>query len=99
MVVMTDGAGALLRQMQTQKELPNTLRLVVEQGELVVGTTAPAADDEVLYHGGAPVLRLSSDAAAVLDGCTVTTEDTPDGPALAIVEESGDEDDDYEDDE
>ena len=85
MVALTERAGALLQRMQTAQLLPATLRMVVSEGELVVGTSAATPNDEVLFYDGVPVLRLSAEAAAALAGCTVTTRDTDTGPSLAIV--------------
>ncbi len=93
MVVMTEGAGSLLQHIHAEQGLSNTLRLVLEQGEPVVGTSEPASNDAVLFHNGTPVLRLSPDAATALDGCIVGTHDTPEGPALAIISDENAQDD------
>lgn len=85
MVTITEGAGALLQEMQSARPARGAFRMIVESGELVVGATPAAADDEVLFHAGVPVLRLSTEAAHMLSGCTIGTQDTPQGTTLTIV--------------
>jgi Fe-S cluster assembly iron-binding protein IscA len=85
MVTITEGAAALLAHIQTGQETPSTLRVIVEEGELVIGRSEAAQDDEVYFHGGEPVLRLAADAAKALAGCTVDREETTEGPTLAIL--------------
>ena len=85
MVVITEGAGALLARIQNQQAAAAPLRMAVEAGDFVIGTTAPATDDEVLFHQGEPVLRLSAETAQALAGYTVGVEETNDGPELKLL--------------
>jgi len=85
MVTIPEGAAELLARIQTGRDDAATLRVIVEQGDFVIGSTDPAQDDEVCFHEGAPVLRLTAEAAKALSGFTVATEETPEGPTLAIV--------------
>ena len=84
MVVITDTAGTLLQQVQAEQE-GRVLRVETDAAGLVVGTSAPRTDDQVLFHDGRPVLRLSPEAVAALTGCTIDTLDTAEGPQLTIV--------------
>jgi|GEM_PF-3040790 hypothetical protein len=100
MVAITEPAGALLQRLQIEAALPNPLRIVTADDGFVVGVTPPAADDEVLYYEGTPVLRIAADASAALAGCTIATQDTPEGPVLTILVSEGlgeDEDEDEDD--
>jgi hypothetical protein len=85
MVTVTEGAAEFLTRIQTGQAVDSTQRVIVEEGEFVIGSTQPAQDDEVCFHQGAPVLRLTAEAAEALKGFTVDTEETPEGPTLAIV--------------
>jgi hypothetical protein len=85
MVMLTDSAGALLHQMQREQHFPATLRVVAVEDGFVVDASAPAPDDEVLFHEGTPVLRLSAEVARALAGCTLTTQDSGEGPTLVIL--------------
>jgi len=86
MVAMTDRAGALLERAQTERELPHPQRLELkpERDAVAIGLSEPTPDDEVLYHGNTEVLYISPEAADALAGYTLTTQDTPEGPALAL---------------
>jgi len=84
-VTITEDAADLLARIQTARENASTLRVIVEQGDFVIGSTDPAQDDEVCFREGEPVLRLTAEAAKALTGFTVATEETPEGPTLAIV--------------
>jgi hypothetical protein len=90
MVAITERAGALLERIQIEQSLPHALRIELvevepEEGALAVGITDPAPDDEVLYYGETPVLYISAPAAEVLAGCTLATQDTPEGTALTVA--------------
>lgn len=85
MVRLTDDAGSLLRRIQERQTDSGTLRMVNEAGELVLGTSAAAAGDEVLFHQGVPVLSLSAAAAAMLVGYTIGIEQTGEGPTLQVI--------------
>jgi hypothetical protein len=87
MVTMTDRAGELLHRLQEAESLNEPLRLVSDEGTLALTASNPDPADEILYHGDAPVLRVSPDAATALTGCTLATKDTPEGPRLAILRE------------
>ena len=86
MVALTERAGELLERFQIEQSLPHALRIdfTSEAGELSMGMTGPCADDEQLYHGETVVLYVSAPAAQALAGCTVTTQQTPQGTALAV---------------
>lgn len=99
MVAITEPAGALLQRLQIEAALPNPLRIVTADDGFVVGVTPPAADDEVLYYEGTPVLRIAADASAALAGCTIATQDTPEGPVLTILVSEGLVEDDEDEDE
>ena len=86
MVALTEGAGALLRRIQSEQTSANTLRMTLDAEELVVTATAAAPDDEILYHGDMAVLRLSRDAALALYGCTLAARITAGGEELAVVD-------------
>jgi hypothetical protein len=85
MVTLTERAGALLEQVQSEQGLSAPPRLVQQGASLSLTTSAPDPADDVLYHGEKPVLRVAPDAAAALADCTITTQDTPQGTQLAIV--------------
>lgn len=85
MVRLTDDAGSLLRRIQEGQTNAQTLRMVSEAGDLVLGTSGPAAGDEILFHQGDPVLCLSADAAAMLAGYTIGIEQTGEGPTLQVL--------------
>jgi hypothetical protein len=89
LVTITNAAGALLQQVQAGQGGPGILRAEADAGDLVIGTSAPQAADEVLFHAGQPVLRLSPAAAAALAGCTIGVRDTAEGPSLAIIGPNG----------
>ncbi len=89
MVAMTETAGELLQQVQTTQGFSSTLRMETDASGLIIGVSEPQPDDEVLFHDGQPVLRLSADAAAALAGCTITTEESPEGTQLAILPPAG----------
>jgi hypothetical protein len=85
MVTLTERAGELLQRIQADEPQPHTLRFDARQDELVLEPSAPALDDEVLYHDDIAVLRVSAQVAPVFDGCTLDAQDTPQGVALAII--------------
>jgi hypothetical protein len=85
MVTITDAAAQLLTHIQTGLDASAMLRVVVEDGEFVLGASAGADNDEIYFHDGEPLLRLTAEAAQALDGFTFSTEDTPEGPTLAIL--------------
>jgi hypothetical protein len=87
MVSLTERAGALLEQIQEDQGLTEPPRIVREADHLSLTVTPPEPGDDVLYHGETPVLRVAPEAAATLAGCTITTQDTPDGTQLAITRE------------
>ncbi len=93
MVAMTERAGELLARFQTEQALPHAPRIdfAPEGGELTMGMSDPCADDEQLYHGENVVLYISAPAAEALAGCTVTTQETPQGIALALTRETEDD--------
>jgi hypothetical protein len=84
LVRLTERAGALLQRMQADGQFRNPLRVVEESDSFIVGMTEPATDDEVLFHEGVPVLRLSAAAAKALTGSTIASRDTATGEDLAI---------------
>jgi hypothetical protein len=84
MVRLTDDAASLLRRIQAGQENV-ALRVVTESGELVIGKSATAADDEVVLHEGSPVLSMSAEAADMLAGSTIGIEQTGGGPVLQII--------------
>lgn len=84
MVMMTERAGALLQQIQSENGLSDAPRLIADEGRLALTVSPGDADDEVLYHEGQPVLRIAADAAAALNGCTLAAEETPEGARLTI---------------
>lgn len=84
MVTITDTAGSLLQQVQADQE-GRLLRVETDAAGLVIGTSAPRTDDQVLFHDGQPVLRLSPEAATALAGCTIDTQETAEGAQLTIV--------------
>jgi Fe-S cluster assembly iron-binding protein IscA len=87
MVALTERAGELLERLQTEQALPHAPRIDFAPGggDLTMGMTDPCADDEQLYHGENVVLYISAPAAEALTGCTVTTQETPQGIALAVA--------------
>lgn len=91
MTRMTEAAGELLQQVQAQQHGGNVLRVEAGPDGLIIGASAPGQHDEVLFHRGEPVLRLSPDAASLLAGCTIATEDSADGPQLTILAPAEDE--------
>jgi hypothetical protein len=84
-VTITEGAVQLLSQIQTSLDPNSMLRVVLENGELVIGRSDAVPGDEIYFHAGAPILRLTSDAAKALAGWTVATEETTEGTVLAIL--------------
>ena len=85
MVTLTDGAATALQSLHAEYPLDITPRLVrTNSGKLAVGTSAPAADDEVVYADQTGVLYLSA-AATALAGCTLTAEATVAGLTLAVI--------------
>lgn len=86
-VALTERAGELLERFQTEQALPHALRidLAAEGDGLTMGMSEPCADDEQLYHGQNVVLYVSAPAAEALASCTVTTQETPQGIALALA--------------
>jgi hypothetical protein len=86
MVTMTERAGALLEQIQQEQGLHEPPRIERDADHLALTVSAPSPDDEVLYHGETPVLRIAPEAVAFLAGCTITTQETPEGTQLAIVQ-------------
>lgn len=87
MVMMTERAGELLQKILDDQGLPEAPRLIADEGRLALTVSPPDTGDEVLYHEGKPVLRVAADAAAALNGCTLTAEDTPEGARLTILQE------------
>jgi hypothetical protein len=85
MVTIRDDAASLLTHIQSSNESDATLRVVMADGELVIGQTEAARDDEVCFYNGTAVLRLAADAAVALAGFTFTTEKTTEGTTLAII--------------
>lgn len=87
MIALTDSAGTLLERIENEQSLPHALRLDLTPtgADFAVGLTEPATDDEVLYFGEAPVLYISAAAAEALGDCTLTTQETPEGPSLAVA--------------
>jgi len=85
MVRLTDDAANLLRRIQAGHSDADTLRVVTEAGELVVGKSATAAGDEVILHQGLPVLSISAEAAEMLAGSTIGIEQTGGGPILQVI--------------
>jgi hypothetical protein len=88
MITITEGAAQLLTHIQGSLESASTLRVVLEDDELVIGRSEGAPDDEVYFHEGEPILRLAADAAKALADCTVGTEKTTEGTTLAILPSS-----------
>jgi len=86
MVALTERAGALLEQIQTEQSLPRPLRidLTPDNEAVAMGMSDPSPDDELLYHGETLVLYVSAPASEALAGCTLITEDTPQGTRLAV---------------
>jgi len=91
MVALTERAGELLERFQAEQALPHALRIdfAPDGGELTMGMSDPCTDDEQLYHGDNVVLYVSAPAAEALAGCTVTTQETPEGIALAVAPPGG----------
>lgn len=85
MVAISHTAGAMLRQLQTQQPDGGRLRLDVDTTGWLIGASAPQSDDEVVFHEGEPVLRLSAAASAALTGCTITADTSPEGPRLTVL--------------
>jgi hypothetical protein len=85
MVALTDQAAALLQEAQEAQALPNPLRIEIARDQLTVGASEPAPDDEVLYRGDTPVLRVSAEAAEALTGYTLATQETPQGVGLTLI--------------
>ena len=85
MVRVTDDAANFFLRMQAEQASAGTLRVVSDEGELVVGRTASMADDEIISHQGSPVLCVSAEAAGLLTGCTIGIEQRDGGPALQIL--------------
>ena len=81
MVRLTPRAGALLQRIPAQ----GTLRLVLDAEGPLIGASASAPDDTVLFHEGAPVLRLAADAAQALAGATIATGGTAAPDELVIL--------------
>jgi len=85
MVRLTDDAASLLRRIQAGHPDADTLRLVNEAGELVVGKSATTADDQIISHQGLPVLSISPEAAELLAGSTIGIEQSGGEPILRII--------------
>ena len=86
MVHITAQAGALLQRIPSVQ----TLRLVLDANGPLIGASAPAADDTVLFHNNQAVLRLSSEASAALNGSTIAVRgaDAPEELVILGPEES-----------
>lgn len=87
MVTLSDRAGALLQRIQQEQSLPEPPRLVYEAEQFAITVSPSEPEDEVLYHGDEPVLRVAPEAVDALAGCTITAEETVDGPRFTIVRE------------
>jgi hypothetical protein len=85
MVTLTPEAGALLQRVQAAQPTASGLRLVADENGLVIGTSAPAPRDLVLFHDGVPVLRIAADTADRLAGYVIATRTTADGEELTLL--------------
>ncbi len=89
MITVTEEAKELVQVAETQEG--QTLRLdpVTDPntGETGVGMVAgePRDDDQVVEHGGQVVLRIAGPVSDALDGSTIQTLDTPEGPGIGIL--------------
>ena len=87
MIEVTDGARKELKKILTENaQEPNVvLRLTAnEQGQLGLVMDNVAEGDKVIEYEGTPVLVIEDHFASHLEGVSLETEDTPEGPELML---------------
>ena len=91
MLTVTESARQILKETLTvhSNDPEIGLRLSLKPpGILGIVLDKEAEGDEVVEHEGAKVLLVSSELAPLVDGNTLDTQDTPDGPQLTMFQES-----------
>ncbi len=91
MLTVTESARQILKETLTvHSDDPEVgLRLLLQPpGRLGIILDKEAEGDQVVTHEGAKVLLIASELAPLVDGNTLDTQDTPDGPQLTMFQES-----------
>ena len=91
MLSVTESAKQKLKEMLSDKveDPQQSLRLTANtSGQLGLSIDMEATGDQVVEHEGSKVLLVEEELATRLEGITLDTEDTPEGPKLAIRRES-----------
>ncbi len=90
MVTVTEGAKQLLKEklLAHRSEPDVCMRLESEpSGQLVLVLDRESEDDQVVEHDEMKVLLVAPEVATKLEGVTIDTEDTSEGPRLVLSKE------------
>ena len=89
MITVTDSAKKLLKKkVAAQSDDPETcLRLSLKQsGQFEIVPDREFRGDQVVEYEGIKVLLIEPELSSILEGVTLDTKDTPDGPQLTVLE-------------
>jgi Fe-S cluster assembly iron-binding protein IscA len=87
MLTLTENARELLTELLTEhsNDPEVGIRLTLEQsGRLGLVLGREGYGDHLVEHQGAKVLLIAPEVAPIVDGVTIDTKDTPDGPKLFV---------------
>ena len=90
MITITESAKQELKNiLSANADNPQArLRLTTDnQGQLGLGIDIEQPGDQVVEHKGSAVLVVEEGLAASLEGVTLDTQDTPEGPKLIVSQE------------
>ena len=91
MITVTDNAKQFLKELLlAQTDDPDFgLRLTLEPQSKQFGLTLgkEAQGDQVVEHDGSKVLLVGHELGTIIEGVTIDTRDTADGPKLVIFKE------------
>jgi iron-sulfur cluster assembly protein len=89
MIKVTEEAKELFLNVEHPDDTVLRLDPVVDQetGATQIGLSAgePMSDDQVVEHKGATLLHIAAPVSEALDGSTLDTVDTPEGPGIGIT--------------
>lgn len=87
MLQITEEAKAFLARLLEEKNTPENMaaRFVFNRDNLTVEIDVPRAGDTRFHYKDRIILVLDEEAAQILDDNTLGTQDTEDGPKLALL--------------
>ena len=85
MLLLTDRAADLLREIQAhQEESEKVLRLVNQGDQFELTFDSPQEEDQIFMSQGTNVLLVAQDVVEILADAVIDAQDTPEGPRLTL---------------